>query len=116
MLNSNKELLPVQYESNDDPKRRPPECFWQFSRMCPHIANHDVEGEEVIADTVAAVEKDAVHPGIKEWLAFPEVLCVNQEVEQGKEEEGQAGGDHDEGEGPQALIDRHPAIILAPST
>ena len=84
--------------------------------MCPHIANHDVEGEEVVADTGATVEKDAVHAGIKEWLAFPEVLCVNQEVEQGKEEEGKAGRDHDEGDGPQVLIDRHQAIILATST
>ena len=36
------------------------------------------------------VEKDAVHASIEEWLAFPEVFSINQEVEHSQEEESKA--------------------------
>ena len=81
--------------------------------MCPHIPNHEVEGEEVVANFMTAVEKDAVHASVEEWLSFPEVLHIYQEVEQREEDEGKAGGDHDVGDGPEVLVDRNPAIILA---
>ena len=50
---------------------------------------------------------------VEEWLPLPPVLQVDENIEGGEEGEGKAGGDEDEGDAPQVLVDRHPAALLA---
>ena len=84
--------------------------------MGPHVPDHEVEGEEVVADTVAAVEEDAVHPSVEEGLALPQLLDINDHVENGEEDEGKAGGDQDKGQGPEIFVDGDPTIVLRSKT
>lgn len=83
--------------------------------MSSHGSIHEVEGEKVVAHLVATVQQDAVHASIKERLALPEPLLVNHKVEEGEEEEGKARSHKDKGDGPQILIEWHPAILLTGS-
>ena len=61
--------------------------------MGSHVSDHEVEGEEVVPDTVSTVEEDAVHTGIEERLSLPQFLNVDQDVEECEEDEGKAGRD-----------------------
>ena len=112
LSDSDKDSLPVQDEGYDHPEHAAPHRLGQLGRVGPHVADDEVEGEEVVADTVTAVEKDAVHTGIEERLTFPLLLDVNDEVEDDEEDEGEAGGDEDEGDGPEVLVERHGAVVL----
>ena len=103
ILHCNKDFLPVQHKGYDEPERGAPERLRQLGGVRPHPARHEVEGEEVISHTVAAVQKDRVHARVEEGLALPVVLQVDGAVEQGEKEEGETGGDQDEGERPQVL-------------
>ena len=80
--------------------------------MGPHVPNDEVEGEDVVAHTVAAVQEDAVHPRVEERLTFPYLLNVDQDVEEGEEDECEAGGYEYEGDGPEVLVERHQSSIL----
>ena len=50
---------------------------------------------------------------VEEWLPLPPVLQVDENIEDGEQGEGKAGGDEDEGDAPEVLVDRHPAALLA---
>ena len=65
---------------------------------------------------MSTVKQNAVHPGIEEWLAFPPALNIDQDVEEGEEEEGEAGGDEDEGDAPEVLVEWYPAPFLTSPT
>ena len=95
--NSDEHSLPVEYEGYDEPEHDPPHGLGQLGGVGPHVADHEVEGEEVVADAVAAVEQDAVHARVEEGLTLPQLLHVDGCVEEGEEEECEAGGDEDEG-------------------
>ena len=41
------------------------------------------------------------------------MLQVDENIEGGEEGKGKAGGDEDEGDAPEVLVDRHPAALLA---
>ena len=107
-----KDFLSVQNKSDDHPEHAAPHGLGQLGGVRPHVPDDEVEGEEVVADTVAAVEKDAVHPGVEERLTLPLLLDVNDDVEDGEEEEGEAGCDQHEGDGPEIFVQRHRALIL----
>ena len=96
-LHGYEHFLPVQDEGNDDPEHAAPQSLGELGRVGPHVADHEVEGEEVVADTVSTVEEDAVHAGIEERLPLPQFLNVDDDVEEGQEGEGKAGGDQNEG-------------------
>ena len=53
---------------------------------------------------------------VEEWLPLPPVLQVDENIEGGEEGKGKAGGDEDEGDAPEVLVDRHPAALLAATT
>lgn len=65
---------------------------------------------------VSAVQQDAVHAGIEEWLTLPPVLHIYHNVQHGQEGKGKAGSDEDIGEAPEVLIDGDPAALLAGTT
>ena len=44
------------------------------------------------------------------------MLQVDEHIEGGEEGKGKAGGDKDEGDAPEVLVDRHPAALLAATT
>ena len=48
-------------------------------------------------------------------MSLPPLLDVYDDVEAGKEEEGEAGGHEDEGDGPQVFVERDDACVLAAS-
>ena len=75
-----------------------------------------MEGGDHPPNLVAAVEQDAVHPSVEERLALPPVLQVDQDVEEGEQSKSEAGGDEDEGDAPEVLVDGHPPILLAATT
>ena len=81
-----------------------------------HVVESPVEGGDHPPNLVAAVEEDAVHASIEEGLALPPVLQVDQDIEEGKQGKCKAGGDEDEGDAPEVLVDRHPAALLAATT
>ena len=90
-----KDFLSVKNECNDEPKQRACHCLGQLGGVGPHIADHEVEGEQVVTHAVAAVQQDAVHPGVKEGLTFPKLLDINHDIKDGEENEGEAGGHKD---------------------
>ena len=96
-LHCHEHFLPVQDKSNDDPEHAAPQGLGQLGRVCSHVSDHEVEGEEIVAHTVSAVEEDAVHAGIEERLTLPHFLDVDDDVDEGQEDEGEAGGDQHEG-------------------
>ena len=49
----------------------------------------------------------------EERLSLPPLLDVDEQVENREKEESKAGGDQHVGHGPQVLVDRHPALVLA---
>ena len=75
-----------------------------------------MEGGDHPPNLVAAVEEDAVHASIEEGLALPPVLQVDQDIEEGKQGKCKAGGDEDEGDAPEVLVDGHPPLLLAAAT
>ena len=91
-----KYFLSVKNECNDEPEQGPRHRLGQLGRVRPHVPDHEVEGEDVVANAVAAVQKDAVHAGVKEGLTLPKLLDVNHDVKDGEENEGEAGGHKDE--------------------
>ena len=93
-----KDFLSVQNKSDDHPEHAAPHGLGQLGGVRPHVPDDEVEGEEVVADAVAAVEQDAVHARVEEGLTLPQLLHVDGCVEEGEEEEGEAGGDEDEGD------------------
>ena len=93
--NSDEHSLPVEYEGYDEPEHDPPHGLGQLGGVGPHVADDEVEGEDVVAYAVAAVQQDAVHPGVKEGLTFPKLLDINHDVKDGEENEGEAGGHKD---------------------
>ena len=97
-LYCDEDFLPVKNESNDKPEQGPGHGLGQLGGVGPHVADHEVEGEYVVADAVAAVQEDAVHAGVEKRLTLPQLLDVNDEVEEREEDEGEAGGNKDEGE------------------
>ena len=90
-----KYFLSVKNEGNDEPEQGPRHGLGQLGGVCPHVADHEVEGEDVVSYAVAAVQQDAVHPGVKEGLTFPKLLDINHGVKDGEENEGEAGGHKD---------------------
>ena len=96
--NSDEHSLPVEYEGYDEPEHDPPHGLGQLGGVGPHVADDEMEGEYVVADAVAAVQEDAIHAGVEKRLTLPQLLDVNDEVEEREEDEGEAGGDKDEGE------------------
>ena len=55
-----------------------------------------MEGEDVVPNAVAAVKQDTVHAGVEKRLTLPQLLDINDNVEEGEEDEGKTGGDKDE--------------------
>ena len=53
---------------------------------------------------------------VEERLPLPPVLQVDEHIEGSEQSEGKAGGDEDEGDAPEVLVDRHPAALLAATT
>ena len=41
------------------------------------------------------------------------MLQVDEHIEGSEQSEGKAGGDEDEGDAPEVLVDGHPAVLLA---
>ena len=72
-----------------------------------------MEGGDHPPNLVAAVEQDAVHPRVEERLALPPVLQVDQDIEEGEQGKSKAGGDEDEGDAPEVLVDGDPSTLLA---
>ena len=50
---------------------------------------------------------------VEEWLPLPPVLQVDENIEGGEEGKGKAGGDEDEGDAPEVLVDGDPSTLLA---
>ena len=80
--------------------------------MSSHVSDDEVEWEEIVADTVATVEENTVHTSVEQRLTLPQLGHINDDVEDSEEREGEAGGDHDEADGPEVLVQRHGPIIL----
>ena len=78
-----------------------------------HVVERPVEGGDHPPNLVAAVEQDAVHPRVEERLALPPVLQVDQDIEEGEQGKSKAGGDEDEGDAPEVLVDGDPSTLLA---
>ena len=95
-LYCDKYFLSVKYEGNDEPEQGACHCLRQLGRVSPHVANDKVKGEDVVADAVAAVKEDTVHAGVEKRLTLPQLLDINDNVEEGEEDEGKTGGDKDE--------------------
>lgn len=93
---SDKYFLSVKNEGNDEPEQGARHGLGQLGGVCPHVADDEVEGEDVVANAVAAVQQDAVHAAVKEGLTLPKLLDVNHDVKDGEEDEGEAGGHKDE--------------------
>ena len=93
---SDKYFLSVKYEGNDEPEQGARHCLRELGRVSPHVPNDKVEGEDVVADAVAAVKQDTVHAGVEKRLTLPQLLDINDNVEEGEEDEGKTGGDKDE--------------------
>ena len=53
---------------------------------------------------------------IKEWLTLPPMFHVNHDVQEWEKGEGEAGRDHDVGDGPEVLVDGDPASVLLSGT
>ena len=69
--------------------------FQSGPQNCPLQGKCQVEGENVVADAVAAVKQDTVHAGVEKRLTLPQLLDINDNVEEGEEDEGKTGGDKD---------------------
>ena len=76
-----KDFLSVKNEGNDEPEQSASHRLRQLGGVGPHVADHEVEGEQVVTHAVAAVQQDAVHTGVEERLTFPQLLDVNDDVE-----------------------------------
>ena len=81
-----------------------------------HVVESPVEGGDHPPNLVAAVEEDAVHSREEERLTLPPVLQVDKDIEEGEQGECKAGGDENEGDAPEVLVDGHPAALLAATT
>ena len=60
-----KDFLSVKNEGNDEPEQGACHRLGELGGVGPHVADHEVEGEEVVTHAVAAVQEDAVHTGIE---------------------------------------------------
>ena len=112
-LHCNEYFLPVKNKADNEPERDTPHCLRQPGGVGLHVVEPPVEGGDLPADLVAAVEEDAVHPRVEERLTLPPVLQVDQDIEEGEQGKRKAGGDEDEGDAPEVLVDGHPPVLLA---
>ena len=115
-LHCDEYFLPVKNKADDEPKCDAPDGLRQPGRVCLHVVEPPVEGGDLPADLVAAVEEDAVHSREEERLTLPPVLQVDKDIEEGEQGESKAGGDENEGDAPEVLVDGHPAALLAATT
>ena len=115
-LHCDEYFLPVKNKADDEPECDAPHRLRQPGGVGLHVVERPVEGGQLPPDLVAAVEEDAVHPREEERLTLPPVLQVDQDIEEGEQGERKAGGDEDEGDAPEVLVDGHPAVLLAATT
>ena len=112
-LHRDEYFLPVKNKADDEPECDAPHRLGQPGGVRLHVVERPVEGGDHPADLVAAVEEDAVHPRVEERLALPPVLQVDQDIEEGEQGKSKAGGDEDEGDAPEVLVDGDPSTLLA---
>ena len=112
-LHCNEYFLPVKNKADDEPECDAPHRLGQPGGVRLHVVERPVEGGDHPADLVAAVEEDAVHSREEERLTLPPVLQVDKDIEEGEQGKSKAGGDENEGDAPEVLVDRHPAALLA---
>jgi len=60
---------------------------------------------------MAEVEQDRVHARIEQRSTTPELVHVDNKIEEGKQEEGHGSGGQDEGKGPEVLVDWDQSIV-----
>lgn len=54
-------------------------------------------GEHAVCDAMSNIEEDRIHPRFEKGWPRPPPLNVDDKVEEGEEEEGEAIGDQDKG-------------------